>query len=142
MSQAGFTKEQILARENEIRRNAIDNTRQALKEHFVLDRLATEQNIECEPADIDRELLMMSFQSGEPVRKIRARLTKSGMIENMEAQLRERKAVDFILSKAKFEDVAREPIARNNSAGVRFAICGNMTPSLIDDSDSRTEDSE
>lgn len=135
MSQAGFTREQILARENEIRRNAIDTTRQALKEHFVLDRLATEQNIECDSSDIDRELSMMSFQSGEPVRKIRARLSKSGMIENLQAQLRERKAVDFILSKAKFEDVQREPIARNDSFGLRLAICGNMTASLVDDSE-------
>ena len=64
MSQAGFTREQILARENEIRRNAIDNTRQALKEHFVLDRIATEQQIECTEEDITRELATMSFQSG------------------------------------------------------------------------------
>ena len=133
MQQAGFTRDQVLARENEIRRNAIDTTRQALKEHFVLDRIATEEKIECEQADVDRELLMMSFQSGEPVRRIRARLAKSGVIENLEAQLRERKAVDFILSKAKFEDVAREPIARTDSAGVRLAICGNMSASLIDD---------
>ncbi len=142
MSQAGFTRDQILSRENEIRRSAIDNTRQALKEHFVLDRLATEQKIECDPADIDRELLLMSFQSGEPVRKIRARLTKSGMIENMEAQLRERKAVDFILSKAKFEDVKREPMARNDSVGIRFAICGNMNASLVDDSEPAEEAAE
>jgi trigger factor len=133
MQQAGFTRDQVLARENEIRRNAIDTTRQALKEHFVLDRIATEEKIECEQADVDRELMMMSFQSGEPVRRIRARLAKSGVIENLEAQLRERKAVDFILSKAKFEDVAREPIARTDSAGVRLAICGNMSASLIDD---------
>ena len=133
MSQAGFTREHILARENEIRRNAIDTTRQALKEHFVLDRIATDEAIECDPSDIDRELMMMSFQSGEPVRRIRARLSKSGMIENLEAQLRERKAVDFILSKATFEDVEREPVVRNNAAGIRFAICGNMNASLIDD---------
>lgn len=142
MSQAGFTKEQILARENEIRRNAIDNTRQALKEHFVLDRIATEQKIECDEEDITRELVTMSFQSGEPVRRIRARLAKSGMIENLEAQLRERKAVDFILSKATFQDVPREPMARNDSVGLRFAICGNMSASLIDDSDSDAVDSE
>ncbi|MEZ6043155.1 MAG: trigger factor [Planctomycetaceae bacterium] len=139
MAQAGFTREHILARENELRRNALDTTRQALKEHFVLDRIATQENIECEPGDIDRELLMMSFQSGEPVRRIRARLAKNGMIENLEAQLRERKAVDFILSKATFEDVEREPVVQNNAAGLRFAICGQMNPSLIDDTDETEE---
>jgi trigger factor len=134
MSQAGFTREQIAARENEIRQNAIENTRKALKEHFVLDRIADEENIECEPADIDQELLMMSFQSGEPLRRIRARMVKSGMIDNMEAQLRERKAVDFILEHATFNDTKRKPSAENTVTAVPFAICGNMTSSLIDDS--------
>ena len=138
MSQAGFTREQIAARENEIRQNAIENTRKALKEHFVLDRIATKENIECDPADIDQELLMMSFQSGEPLRRIRARMVKSGMIDNMEAQLRERKAVDFILEHASFKDVDREPTVENTVTAASFAICGNMTSSLIDD----TQDAE
>ena len=133
MSQAGFTREQIAARENEIRQNAIENTRSALKEHFVLDRIATQENIECQPEDIEQELLMMSFQSGEPVRRIRARMVKSGMIDNMEAQLRERKAVDFILDQASFNDVDRKPSAENTVTAAPFAICGNMTSSLIDD---------
>jgi len=133
MTQAGFTREQISARENEIRQNAIENTRKALKEHFVLDRIATRENIDCEQADIDQELLMMSFQSGEPLRRVRARMVKNGMIENMEAQLRERKAIDFILENASFEDVDRKPSVEDNVASVAFAICGNMVSSLIDD---------
>ncbi|MEQ9412085.1 MAG: trigger factor [Fuerstiella sp.] len=133
MSQAGFTREQISARENEIRQNAIENTRVALKEHFVLDRIATREGIECEPSDIDAELLMMSLQSGEPLRRIRARMVKSGMLDNMEAQLRERKAVDFILEHASFNDVERKPLAENLTTAASFAICGNMTSSLIDD---------
>ncbi len=134
MSQAGFTREQVAARENEIRQNAIENTRQALKEHFVLDRIATKENIECGPQDIDTELMMMSIQSGEPLRRIRARMVKSGMIDNMEAQLRERKAVDFILEHASFNDVDRKPLVEESSSAVGFALCGNMTSSLIDES--------
>ena len=133
MSQAGFTREQVAARENEIRQNAIESTRQALKEHFVLDRIATNENIECEPSDIDTELMMMSIQSGEPLRRIRARMVKSGMIDNMEAQLRERKAVDFMLEHAEFSDVDRKPLVEETATAASFAICGNMVSSLIDD---------
>ena len=133
MSQAGFTREQIMARENRIRQEALETTTQALKEHFVLDRIATAEEIECEDADIEHELLMMSFQSGDSVRRIRARMKKSSMIENLEAQIRERKAVDFILSKATFDEVPRKPQKKENQASVRFAICGNMGSSLIDD---------
>lgn len=134
MSQAGFTREHIAARENEIRQDAIENTRKALKEHFVLDRIASQENIECEPGDIDQELLMMSLQNGEPLRRLRARMVKSGMIDNMEAQLRERKAVDYILEHAEFNDTAREETVENTVAAAAFAICGNMVSSLIDDS--------
>jgi len=84
-------------------------------------------------SDVERELLLMSFQERESVRKIRARMKKSGMIENLEAQIRERKAVDFILSRATFNEVAREQKKKENQASVRFAICGNMGSSLIDD---------
>lgn len=139
MSQAGFTREQIMVRESQIRQDALVTTRQALKEHFVLDKIATKEGIECEQMDIDRELLMMSFQSGEPVRRIRARMVKSGMIENLDAQLRERKAVDFILETATFEEVPRKPVEKNEQASVRFSICGSMSSSLIDDTSDNGE---
>ena len=40
MQQAGFTDEQIRARQNELLQNQISETRQALKEHFVLDKIS------------------------------------------------------------------------------------------------------
>ena len=60
------------------------------------------------------------------------------MIENLQAQLRERKAVDFILERATFVDVPRERQKKQDQASARFAICGNMNSSLIDDSSSAT----
>ncbi|MEP3479702.1 MAG: trigger factor [Fuerstiella sp.] len=142
MAQAGFTREQISARENEIRQNAIESTRQALKEHFVLDRIATQEDIECDPQDIEQEIMMMALQTGDSPRKVRARLVKNGMIDNLEAQLRERKAVDFILDNATFNDVDRKPIAENQVTAAAFAICGNMTSSLVDDTSGSAEDAD
>jgi len=141
MSQAGFPREHIMARENEIRQNAIDSTRQSLKEHFVLDRIATKEEIKCDSADIDNELTMMAFQTGESLRRIRARMVKSGMMDNLEAQLRERKAVDLILSKASFKDVPREPFAENDVATASFAVCGNITTTQVAEHSDSGEDS-
>lgn len=143
MAQAGFPREHVMARENEIRQNAIESTRQALKEHFVLDRVATAENIECEESDIDQELMMMAFQSGESIRRIRARMIKSGMMDNLEAQLRERKAVDLIIEKVSFTDVEREPFAENDVTTAAIAICGNIaTTQVADDADSSEEAEE
>ena len=124
MQQAGFTTNEIAARENEIRQNAITTTRQALKEHFVLDKIASDNDIEAGPMDIESEIMMMAMQSGESARRVRARLQKSGMIENLEAQVRERKAVDFLLDKVTFEDVPLDPPGDLDVEAVSYAICG------------------
>ena len=127
MQQAGFTTQQIMARENELRQQSVTSTRQALKEHFVLDRIATQEKVEVTPIDIDSEINMMAVQRGESPRRVRARLQKSGVIENLEAQIRERKAVDFILRSAQFEDVPAPPkstTAADDVQALPLSVCG------------------
>ena len=123
MQQAGFTAPEIQVRENEIRQHAISNTRQAMKEHFVLDRVATQEEIDVLPADIETEIAQMAMQAGENPRRLRARLFKSGMIENLEAQIRERKAIDVILEHAEFNDIEAEPIVANHVEAVDQSVC-------------------
>jgi trigger factor len=124
MQQAGFTNQDIQARENELRQRAVSTTRQALKEHFVLDKIATREGIEVGPAEIDAEIRMMAVQQGESPRRVRARLEKSGLIENLEAQVRERMAVDFILQRAKFVEKDVTPEQRDRVEAVSRSICG------------------
>jgi trigger factor len=124
MQQAGFTTADIRTRENELRQRSISTTRQALKEHFVLDKIATKENIEVTPVDIEAEIQMMAIQRGENPRRVRARLQKSGVIENLEAQIRERKAVDFILKHAEFQDTPMAAPAPDEIESVGLAICG------------------
>ena len=127
MEQAGFTSQQIMARENQLRQNAITSTRQALKEHFVLDKIAEHEKIEVTPVDIDSEIQMMAIQRGENPRRVRARLVKSGVIENLEAQIRERKAVDVILKSAIFEDIT-VPVAKTDDVqALSISVCGTST---------------
>ena len=128
MQQAGFTTREIQARENQIRQQALTMTRQALKEHFVLDKIATQENIETEPADIDTEIAYMAAQRGESPRRVRARLTKSGMIDNLEAQIRERKAVDHILEHAQFQDVPMDPLTEDRIEAVPYSVLASVTP--------------
>ncbi|MDA0834690.1 MAG: trigger factor [Planctomycetota bacterium] len=136
MQQAGYTTEQIRARENEMRQQAVTTTRQALKEHFVLDKVATTENIGVTHADIDIEIRLMAQQRGENPRRVRARLQKTGMIENLEAQIRERKAIDAILDRAVFEEVPAEKPQEDRISAIAMSICGGTTVvSPNDDSD-------
>jgi len=128
MQQAGYTPTEIRAREASLRQRSVSVTRQAMKEHFVLDKIATVENVEVSQGDIDTEISMMAFQAGESARRVRARLEKSGVIENLEAQIRERKAVDIALERAKFEEVALEEelVPALDVEGVDDAICNLM----------------
>ena len=81
MQQAGFSQEDIQARENELRQKAISSTRQALKEHFVLDKIATTENLAVEPAEIDMEIYYMAMQQGENPRRVRARLVNQACLK-------------------------------------------------------------
>ena len=127
MEQAGFTTQQIMARENELRQNAITSTRQALKEHFVLDKIAEHEKVEVTPMDIDAEIQMMAIQRGENPRRVRARLVKTGVIENLEAQIRERKAVDVVLKSAVFEDVTVPAAKADDVQALSISVCGTST---------------
>ena len=124
MQQAGFTDEQIRARQNELLQNQISTTRQALKEHFVLDKIATQEKLEVTPQDKDIEIAYMAMQRGESPRRVRARLEKVGLIENLEAQILERKAVDVVLEKAVFVDVPGETEKKSDVEALELSVCG------------------
>lgn len=128
MQQAGYSTREIQARENDLRQRSISVTTQAMKEHFVLDRIATDNNIEVQSEDLEMEILKMSFQSGETPRRLRARLVKTGVIENLEAQIRERKAIDLALAGASYEETPldEELVADLNVEAVDDAICNVM----------------
>lgn len=123
MQQAGFTTAQIRARENDLRQRAISITRKNLKEHFVLDRIADEENLEVSNSALEQEILIMALQSGENPRRVRSRLIKSGVIENLRAQMRERMAVDVILQSADFKDVEAEPIVEAGVDAIGRFVC-------------------
>ncbi|MBI1347264.1 trigger factor [bacterium] len=124
MQQAGYTTQEIRAREASLRQKSVTTTRQALKEHFVLDKIATKESIEATPPDVDSEIYMMALQRGENPRRVRARMMKSGMIDNLEAQIRERKAVDHILKSAVYTDVPMPAPQTDDVEAVSLAICG------------------
>ena len=89
----------------------------------MLDRIATQENIECEPTDIEMEITMMAMQRGESPRRVRARMQKNGMIENLEAQIRERKAIDHILDSAEFKDVPAPAEDEYTAASLSASVC-------------------
>ncbi len=140
MQQSGFSREEIMARENKIRQESVSMTEQALKEHFVLDKIATDQNIECTAEDIEAEIVNMAMQQRESPRKLRAKMVKSGMIENLEAQIRERKTIDFVLSKVSFKDVPSGKSLEESVESINRSITSSINDSEVSENESEQED--
>lgn len=105
---SGFGEDEIRAHENVLRQNSRVSTARALKEHFILERIAEEQEMDADEADYEAEIQQMAAQGNESARRVRARLEKGGSMDVLRNQIIERKVVDLILENAEFHDVPYE----------------------------------
>ena len=95
LQSSGFTDAMIRQYMNELQQNALASTAKALKEHFILERIAEDQKIEAEPDDFDREVELIAEQSDESPRRVRARLEKRGLMDTLRNQIVERKVIEL-----------------------------------------------
>jgi len=109
MRKAGMSDEQIAGRQRLLEQDAVKSTAAALKEHFVLQKIAEVEKLEIEDADIDAEIDAIADQTGESPRKVRARMEKDDLIEALATELLERKALDLVLSSATYEEYELSP---------------------------------
>jgi trigger factor len=112
----GFSDAEIQAHENQLRQNSAVSTARALKEHFILERIAEDQQFEANADDYQAEVALIAAQSGESARRVRARLEKQGLMDSLRNQIIERKVIDLVLSHAKFKDVAYKPEGADTEA--------------------------
>jgi trigger factor len=101
------------------------STAAALKEHFILERIAEDQSIADAAADYDEEIRAIAAQSGESPRRVRANLEKRGLMDVLRNQIIERKTIDLITSHAKFTDTPFE-FQKRDAEAVDHAVCGSV----------------
>jgi trigger factor len=113
----------IRAYMNDLQQNALASTAKALKEHFILERIAEDEKLEAQPDDYDAEVELIAEQSDESPRRVRARLEKRGLMDTLRNQIIERKAIELIQSQAEFKDVPHKP-AQEEVVAVNYALAG------------------
>ena len=111
MRNSGMSEDQIEGRKRILEQDALRSTAAALKEHFVLQKVADNEKLEIEDSDITAEIERIAQMQGESPRKVRARYEKDDLIESLATDLLERKALDHILASADFEDYPLDPSA-------------------------------
>jgi len=125
LQRSGFSDEEIQSHENALSQNSTVSTARALKEHFILERIAEEEEIDAEQPDYDEEIRLMAAQSNESPRRVRARLEKSGSMDVLRNQIIERKVIDLILQHATFRETPYE-LHRADEAAVNHAAGGGQ----------------
>jgi trigger factor len=100
----GIPEEEIRGRVRLLEQDVIRNTATALKEHFVLQKIAEDEKIDVSDDDLQEEIERIADQNRESPRRVRARLEREDLLDALAAELIERKALDLILDTAEYED--------------------------------------
>ncbi len=115
MRSEGISEEEIRGRLRVMQQDVLKSTAQALKEHFVLQKIAEVEKIDIQEKDLDDEIERIAEQNKESPRRVRARLEKEDLMEALAAEIIERKALDLILGTAEYDDT---PLRQEEEAPV------------------------
>jgi trigger factor len=127
LQRSGYSQDDILAQLNVIRQNSAAATAQALKEHFILEKIAEVEKVEDTPEDYDNEIALIAAQSNSSPRRVRAQIEKAGEMDILRNQIIERKVIMMITQKATFTEVPFEWGQKEVSdiEALDWAVAGN-----------------
>jgi len=108
MQRSGYAQEEIISHLNTIRQNSAVATAQALKEHFILEKIAEVENIQETSEDYDTEIALIAAQANVSPRRVRAQIEKQGEMDILRNQIIERKVINMITQNATFTEVPFE----------------------------------
>ncbi len=96
----GFDENQIVSYINASRRNATESTVAALREHFVLEKIAEDLAIEPTTEEYDAEIKEIADNSDSSERQVRVRLERTGQLDALRNQIIERRVIEQIVAEA------------------------------------------
>jgi trigger factor len=103
--QRGLSREQIEANIERLRAGADEEAARELKLFFILQKLATDHNVEVDESELNGRIAMLAAQRGRRPEKLKQDMTKDGSLSNLYLQMREQKAIDKVLESAQIEEV-------------------------------------
>ena len=130
MRSSGFSEQEIIARENTLRKNILEKTETLLKEHFILERIAEDEEVEDAPEDYDLEVARIAMQQNDSPRRVRARLERTGQMDSLRNMIIERKVIEKITESATFKGTEFETNKKPDSTALNYFAAGqkNMIP--------------
>jgi trigger factor len=142
MRSSGMSDDEIRGRQRLLEQDILRSTASALKEHFVLQKIAEDENIDVDDDDIDDEIDRIAAQNDESPRRLRARLEKDDLIDALAVEIVERKALDLVLDSAEYEDVPVDKKERESAVATseEQAVPGELAdPTAVPEEKSEEE---
>ncbi|MFP6673075.1 MAG: trigger factor [Pirellulaceae bacterium] len=129
---SGFSDNDIRNHANRLQHDLMGRTETALKEHFILEKIAEDHSLEASAEDISKEIGLIAAQRNESPRRVRAQLEKRGEMDALQNQIVERKAIDLITGHATITDVPLEDTPQDKNHAIDHAISGESKVSIPD----------
>ena len=126
MRSDGISEAEIAQRQRLLQQDVLRTTELALKEHFVLQKIAEKEKIEVTEDDLTEEIDRLAEQADESPRRVRARLEKEDLFDALAAEMIERKALDLILDSAEYEEAPLKEDAPAVSSVEAQTVPGEM----------------
>jgi trigger factor len=105
MLMRGLPEDQVDQRIEALQATVKDEAVRDLKLFFILQKIATDFNVDVDEAELNGRIALLAAQSGKRPAKLKQEMTADGSLLSMYVQMREQKAVDKILETAKIEEV-------------------------------------
>ena len=122
---SGFSEDQIIARENGLRKNILERTEMLLKEHFILEKISEVENVQDDPGDYDEEINRLAIQQNDSPRRIRARIERNGQMDALRNMIVERKVIDMITENAEFKPIPFDFDKKETTSAINFFVAGD-----------------
>ncbi|MBZ5641228.1 MAG: trigger factor [Acidobacteriia bacterium] len=79
-----------------------------VKAELLLDRIATQENIDISDEEMEKEIATLAERSGESATAVRANLTRQGALDRMKSKLRSEKTLDWLCRNSRTRTKAEE----------------------------------
>jgi trigger factor len=107
----GVSHAAVQANIEKLKTGAAQEAQRELKTHFVLQKLADDNQVEVSEAELNGRVAMIASARGTRPERLKQDMAQDGSLANLYVAMRDEKAIDLVLKKAQIEEYAAEPPA-------------------------------
>jgi trigger factor len=116
----GLKREQIEQHLDELKASSEQNAQQQLKIFFIMDKVSKELGVEVTDPEVNGQIAQLAIQQNQRPERLREQMEKDGSLDSLRLQLRDEKAVEKLLEKAKISEIEpKKPVKKAEKKAVK-----------------------